>query len=193
MRLLIILLLLPVLAVAGDTTQPKSITKIFKDVYGNWVDTRGIVETDLVYPSRIPPTANAWTIVSSDSTYQYEFRRVPIVKPKPIVFTEATGKTYEITLADVKVVYNPPGTVKSVPPRKPIRKPIRTVKPVVTSERLPNGYIDFFLYIYSDVESNNVRENRAFLVIPGQRNFRLPSKKVGTNTWVLINNQWIKL
>lgn len=166
--------------------QPIILTKLVKDVYGNWYDTKGVMETELVQP--MAKTVNAsWEVVSPDSSYKIIYQRVEIVKPKPVpppvrIYWERSSDS------SARVVY------KKAPIKKPAykkkKRPV-TVKAPREKTTLRGG-TDLYMYISYSLEENGLTYDRAYLNADFMTT-KAVVRRVNKTLEVLINNKWYKL
>ncbi len=201
----LLLLLIVCSASAQDTSQqpPKIKTShLFRDVYGNWYDSRGAVETDIVtgkIHKEIKVTQ--WTTMwAADSSYKIEYRLVKNEPPPPPPAVDSTSYSVRISQS------NPAGggyfymrhngkVTRLVLDKKPAAKK-RKRKPTVvrTTTKKANTvrYSDYTVMAVFDGTYNDLNYNRGFLVLQDGKKIRIPVRvSIYGDVQFNINGKWV--
>lgn len=212
----LLLLLIVCSASAQDTSQqpPKiKTTHLFRDVYGNWYDSKGAVETDIVtgkIHKEIKVTQ--WTTLwAADSTYKIEYRLVKNDPPPPPPPVDSTGVMVLVNHSNptrndtLNMVIRKKPAVKKKSPKKtafgwsgyqgpPEVRPRKKVsgKALKTYKGSSTRYSDYTIMVVYDGSYNNLNYNRGFLVLQDGKKIRIPVRvSIYGDVQFNINGKWV--
>lgn len=214
--LLLSLLFITCSSSAQDSLQqpPKiKTTHLFRDVYGNWYDSKGAVETDIVtgkIHKEIKVTQ--WTTIwAADSSYKIEYRLVkndpPPPPPPPVDSTALLVRVNHTNPAGEGSFYmrHNGKVTQLVLDKKPTSKKKKTKKKVANwsgyqgpakVSRTKRGstvrYSDYTIMVVYDGSYNDLNYNRGFLVLQDGKKIRIPVRvSIYGDVQFNINGKWV--